>query len=137
MFHSRLTLRFELGFSLRGWKVSFLKIQNPLSLKVPAEVLSGSSLRKSELVSSHFREKWNKTEEKHLERNSWLQHLERKTINWINQAPIALKKYYTQKNPPQHKSPDFFLIYLWFLAQPTVGQVPLKAGHSEYMKRQH
>lgn len=50
--------------------VSLLKIQNPLSLKVPAEVLSGSSLHKPELVPPHFREKWNKIEEKHLERNT-------------------------------------------------------------------
>lgn len=35
------------------------------------------------------------------------------------------KKKHTKKRYP---SPDFFLIYLWFLAQPTSGQVPLKAG---------
>lgn len=49
-----------------------------------------------------------------------------------------LKKHHTKKKYPNQKTlnPDLFLIYLWFLAQPIAGKVPLKAGQSEYMKRQ-
>lgn len=70
---------FELAYAEDGvsafgfFSVYLLKIQNHFSFKVPAEVLSGSSLHKPELVPHLLREKWNKIEEKHLQRNPGLQ----------------------------------------------------------------
>lgn len=57
------------GAGFQPLSVSLLKILNPLSLKVPPEALSGSPPPKPELVPPLFREKWNKIEDKHLERN--------------------------------------------------------------------
>lgn len=68
MFHSiHNSTSFQLVYAEDG--VSLLKIQDHFNLKVPVEALSGSSLHKPELVPHLPREKWNKIEEKHLQRN--------------------------------------------------------------------